>query len=180
MTNTMMMDRTGMGMPGMGMPGMSPTTMGTPDRHADGPNMLDGAALHHEDGKVHRRHEDHLHLRRPDGLQHDAEPLHDAPGRHVLVLLHDERHDGLLLQPDHGHVQVRDDQGRLLRSPAPPATTECCKMIQACCDCMATHDGRRLHLLRDDEQHPGLLRNASDKGRPIVADESDRGRNSGR
>ena len=31
-------------------------------------------------------------------------------GRHVQLLLHDERHDGLLLQPDHGHVQVRDDQ----------------------------------------------------------------------
>ena len=35
--------------------------------------------------------------------------------------------------------------------------TKCCEMIQACCDCMTTHDEGRLHLLRDDEQHAGLL-----------------------
>ncbi len=34
----------------------------------------------------------------------------------MCSLLHGaQRDDGLLLQPDHGHVQVRHDQGRLLR-----------------------------------------------------------------
>ena len=36
--------------------------------------------------------------------------------------------------------------------------SKCCEMIQACCDCLSLHDQRRLHLLRDDEQHPRLLR----------------------
>ena len=35
---------------------------------------------------------------------------------------------------------------------------KCCEMIQACCDCMSTLMQGRLHLLRDDEQHAGLLR----------------------
>src|SRR5438045_3721490 len=40
MTNTMMMDRTGMGMQGMGMPGMAPSTVGTPTGMPVGPNYL--------------------------------------------------------------------------------------------------------------------------------------------
>lgn len=84
------------------------------NRRPDDAKHAHGSALHHENGKVHRRNENHLFVRRSDGLQHDAEPVHDAARRHVLLLLHDERHDGLLLQPDHGHVQVRNDQRRLL------------------------------------------------------------------
>jgi len=83
-------------------------------RDADGPELPDGAALHDEDGKVHRRHEDHLLVRRSDGLQHDAKPVHDAARRHVLVLLHVERNGGLHLQLYDGHVPLRNDQGRLL------------------------------------------------------------------
>ena len=40
MTNTMMMDRTGMGMPSMGVPGMAPSTVGTPTGMPVGPNYL--------------------------------------------------------------------------------------------------------------------------------------------
>jgi len=40
MTNTMMMDRTGMAMPGMGMPGMAPTGMAAPTGMPVGPNYL--------------------------------------------------------------------------------------------------------------------------------------------
>ena len=40
MTNTMMMDRTGMAMPGMGMPGMAPTSMAAPTGMPVGPNYL--------------------------------------------------------------------------------------------------------------------------------------------
>ena len=40
MTNTMMMDRTGMGMPGMAMPGMAPSGMATPTGMPVGPNYL--------------------------------------------------------------------------------------------------------------------------------------------
>ncbi len=40
MANTMMMDRTGMGMPGMGMPGMTAPTVGAPTGMPVGPNYL--------------------------------------------------------------------------------------------------------------------------------------------
>jgi hypothetical protein len=40
MANAMMMDRTGMAMPGMGMPGMAPSTMGTPSAMPTAPNYL--------------------------------------------------------------------------------------------------------------------------------------------
>jgi len=40
MSSTMMMERTGMGMPGMGMPGMGAPTMGTPTSVSQGSNYL--------------------------------------------------------------------------------------------------------------------------------------------
>ncbi len=40
MANTMMMDRTGMGMPGMGMPGMTTPAVGAPTGMPVGPNYL--------------------------------------------------------------------------------------------------------------------------------------------
>jgi hypothetical protein len=83
--------------------------------------------------------------------------VHHDGGRALLVLLHDERNDGLLLQQDYGHVQVRADQGWRVHD-----------LHQRCrgllCDdsvVLRLHDGHdegRLHLLHDDEQHAGVLR----------------------
>ena len=58
-------------------------------------------------------------------------------GRHVLVLLHAQRHDGVQLQLHDGPVQVRADRDRLLRDLHLAATAKCCEMIQSCCDCLA-------------------------------------------
>jgi hypothetical protein len=83
-------------------------------------------------------------------VQHDA-------GWPVQLLLHDERHDGLLLQLDDGHVQVRADGRRHLYH-----LHEWRRIL--------LHDDRgllrlhdvddegRLHLLPSDQQHGGLLR----------------------
>ena len=76
----------------------------------------------------------------------------------MCSLLHDdERHDGLLLQPDDGHVQVRDDrQG--LRHHLHQRRQEVLRDDPGLLRLPDTHDQGRLHLLRDDEQHPRLLR----------------------
>ena len=50
--------------------------------------------------------------------------------------MHDERHDGVLLQHDDGHVQVRDDRQRAACMTCTSGDKMCCDMIQACCDCM--------------------------------------------
>ena len=131
------------------------------DRNDDGDagshELAHGPALHPQDGKVQRRNEDRLFLRRQDGLQHGAEPLQDARGRDVQLLHDDERHDGVHLQHDHGHVQMRHDQGRLLhhlhlRRP------EVLRDDPGVLRLHGVHAQGRLHLLRHDEQHPGLLR----------------------
>ena len=46
MSSTMMMERTGMGMPGMGVAGMGVPTMGGPTTHAGVGRLRHGAALH--------------------------------------------------------------------------------------------------------------------------------------
>jgi hypothetical protein len=88
-------------------------------RDADGDagqrELDDGSALYHEVREVCWRYENDLPVRRPDGLQHDAKPLQHDGWRNGQLLRDDERYDRLLLQPDDGHVQGRDDQGRLLR-----------------------------------------------------------------
>ena len=86
MSSAMMMERTGMGMPGMGDAGDGHAADGHADRDAGRHELDDGAALHVQDREVPGRHEDHLHLRRQDGLQHGAEPVHDAGRRHVQLL----------------------------------------------------------------------------------------------
>src|SRR5579859_1088508 len=80
--------------------------------HDAGGQLDDGTAVHGQNGEVLRRHENHMYGRGQSGLRHDAEPVHDAGRRHVQLLCHDERHDGLLLQPDDGDVQVRHDERR--------------------------------------------------------------------
>jgi hypothetical protein len=79
-----------------------------------GHELHDGAALHREDGKVHRRHEDHLQLHGCDGLRRTSEFVHEHGRLDVQLLLHDERHGGVHLQSNHGNVQMRNDQGRSL------------------------------------------------------------------
>jgi hypothetical protein len=121
-----------------------------------GHELHDGAALHREDGKMHRRHEDHVQHNRQDGLRRDSEPVHEHDRFDVQLLLHDERHDGLHLQPDHGYVQVRDDQGRRLHDlhfRRQGMLRDDSGMLRS----HERHDACRLHLLRHDEQHAGLL-----------------------
>ena len=76
----------------------------------------------------------------------------------MCSLLHDdERDDGLLLQPDDGHVQVRDDrQGRLhdLHQRRQGLLRDDPGLLRL----LRSHDEGRLHLLHDDERHAGLLR----------------------
>jgi len=72
-------------------------------------------------------------------------------------LLHDdERHDGLLLQPNDGHVQVRNDQGWLLHhlhQRRQGLLRDDSGLLR-----MHEHDDEgRLYVLRDDEQDSGLL-----------------------
>ena len=153
MTTAMMMERTGM------MPGMNPMMSGTMGGTATMPTTPqhdDGAPLHHEDGEVHRRHEDHLHLRRRDVGRHDAEPVHHDGRRHVQLLLMmngmmvcccnltmgmckcEMTKDGVLHHLHQRRQRVlRDDPGLLRLHDG--------------------HDEGRLHLLHDDEQHAGLL-----------------------
>jgi len=83
-------------------------------------------------------------------VQHDAR-------RAVQLLLHDERDDGLLLQLDDGHVQVRADRRRRLHH------LHQWRPILLCDDrgLLCVHDLDDeiwLHMLPDDQQHAGLLR----------------------
>jgi hypothetical protein len=74
----------------------------------------------------------------------------------VLVHLHDERHDGVQLQPDDGHVQVRNDQGRLRLHVHERRR----RMHGHDSGLLRLHDGvpeGRLHLLLDDGGHALLL-----------------------
>jgi hypothetical protein len=82
--------------------------------------------------------------------------VHDDDRRHVELLLHDERHDGLLLQSDDGHVQVRDDrEGRLHH--VHERRRQMLRDDSSVLHLLLAHDGRWLHVLSDDEQHAGLL-----------------------
>ena len=130
MTTAMMMERSGM------MTGMNPMMSGTMGGTATMPTtpqwmMVPRCTMKMEKCKGGMK----ITCTCDDKMSatHDAEPLHDAGRRHVQLLHDDERHDGLLLQPDDGHVQVRDDRRRRLHH---------------------LHQ-RRHRLLRDD---PGLLR----------------------
>jgi hypothetical protein len=70
----------------------------------------DGSSLHDDIQEVHWRNEGRLRVRRESLGDHASKPVqHDARWA-VQLLLHDERNDGLLLQPDDGHVQVRADR----------------------------------------------------------------------
>jgi len=53
-------------------------------------------------------------LRRCGRLLHATKPLSGVVRRHLLVLLHLERHSGLQFQPVLWPLQVREHQGRLL------------------------------------------------------------------
>lgn len=131
------------------------------DEHADAfgaghHELHHGPALHDEAGKVHGRHEDHLCLRRQDGCFGRAEPLHGDGGRHVLGLLHDEWDDGLLLQPHHGDVQVRNDRlGRLchLHQWRQELLRDDSGLLRR----HLLHDEVGLHRVPDDEWHGVLL-----------------------
>jgi len=116
-----------------------------------------GAARHAEGRAVYGWFEDHLFLRRQDGVQHGAESVYHAGRRHVQRLLHDERHGGLLLQLHRGHVQVRDDQRRRLRD-LHERRRQVLRDDSSLLRLRRLHAEGRLHLLCADEQHPGLLR----------------------
>jgi hypothetical protein len=123
---------------------------GSNDGHARRHELAHGAALHSQDGEVHGRDEDHLLLRRQDGLRNGAKPVQDAGRRHVQLLRDDERHDGLLLQSHDGHVQVRHDQGRR-QHHVHQRRSEVLRDDSGLLRMHGVHDGCRLHLLRDDE-----------------------------
>ena len=79
------------------------------------------------------------------------------PGRHdVQLLLHDERHDAVLVQSDHGYVQVREHQGRRLHHLR-ERRQELLRHDSIMLRLHVRDDASRLHLLRHDEQHAGLL-----------------------
>ena len=109
-------DRMGMMNPlmmGMNMGGMMPAGMSMSSMPAMGSMGMNGMMVPRCTMKMEKctgGMKIYLHLRRQNGRRHDAEPLHDDGRRHVGMLHDDERHDGLLLQPDDGHVQVRNDR----------------------------------------------------------------------
>ncbi len=156
MASAVMMERSGMGMPGMSMP--TPTgMMGGPGATHGRHEHDDGAALHDELREMQWRHEDRLSLRRQSLGRHAAESLHHDGRRALQLLLHDERNDGLLLQPDHGHVQVRGHRGRRmhdLHQRRPRLQRHDSGLLRL----HDSHDEVGLHLLHDDERHASLLR----------------------
>jgi hypothetical protein len=115
------------------------------------------APLHHENGKMHRRHEDHVRVRRRNGYGHASKHVQDDGRRHDEHVLHDEWHDDV---PDeHGHVQVRmhDDQGRRvhdvhLRRQGDVRYAPSLLRLH-----VHVHEGR-LHVLHDDERYAHVLR----------------------
>jgi hypothetical protein len=75
----------------------------------------------------------------------------------VHLLHDDERHDGLLLQPDHGHVLLRgDQQGRVpdLHQRRQPMLRDDSGLLRLPGD----HAQVRLHVLHAHESNAGLLR----------------------
>ena len=117
----------------------------------------DDAPLRHQNGKMRGRDEDDVYLRGRDVCQHASKPLQNDERRHGQLLHDDERHDDDDLQLDHGHVQMRNDQGwhddqlherrrRLLQND--PVLLRL----------YVRDDEGRLHVLRVHERRAGLLR----------------------
>ena len=164
MNSAMMMERTGMGMPGMGMgmPGMTGGAMTSPSMMPGTSNMMMVPRCTMKMEKCDGGMKITCTTRRQDGRRHDPEPLHDDGRRHVLLLHDDERHDGVLLQPHDGHVQVRDDRGRRVHH-LHQRRQGLLRHDPGVLRLHVRHDEGRLHLLRDDEQHAGLLRLLNDR-----------------
>ena len=111
MTSSMVMERAGMGMPGMGMGTMMQDGIGQHGHDAgqpagdDGSPQLDLTMTKCKGGmQITCQCDDNMTATML------SEPLHHDGRRDVQLLRDDERHDGLLLQHDDGHVQVRDDR----------------------------------------------------------------------
>ena len=98
-----------------------------------------------------------MHGFRRDGGFHDAESLLDAERRHGFLPDDDERHDHDEHEHDDGHVQNGNDQGRHVHD-VHQRRHEVLQDDPGLLHGHDDHDGVRLHLLHDDEQHAGLLR----------------------
>ena len=122
MSSTMMMERTGMGMPGMGVAGMGVPTMGGPAMTpaSSGYVMVPRCTIKME--------------KCTGGMKITCicdDPMACSMMQNLCTMLaggmcrccdDHERHDGLHLQLHDGPVQVRDDRQGLHASPAPAAT----------------------------------------------------------
>ena len=157
MTNTMMMDRTGMGMPGMGMPGMRPSTMGTPTGMPTATNwlMVPRCTIKMEKCtggmKITCACDDQMAC---SMMQNLCTMLPGGMCSCCCMM------NGMMvcccnLTMGMCKCEMTKDGCCITCTSGDP---KCCEMIQACCDCMARMMQGRLHLLRDDEQHAGLLR----------------------
>ena len=137
MTSAVMMDRTNMGV--QGMTGMTPSNGGMPTMSPTGANYLMVPRCTFRFEKCQGGMKITCVCDDPMARSMMQNLCTMLAGGMCILLLHDERHDGLLLQPDDGHVQVRDDRQGLLhhlhhrRSEVLRDDPGCCDCISACC-----------------------------------------------
>jgi hypothetical protein len=144
------------------------------DRH----ERDDGAALHDDLQEMRWRNEGRLRLRGQNVGDHASKLVQHDAGWAVQLLLHDERHDGLLLQLDDGRVQVRADGGWHLSYVHQwrPVLLRDDRGLLCLYD---LDDEGELHLLPDDQQHASLLRLLGERKRPLVRPSALRCRSAG-
>ncbi len=157
MSSTMMMERTGMGMPGMGMPGMGTPTMGTPTgvSPSSGYLMVPRCTLKFEKCqggmKITCTCDDQMAC---SMMQNLCTMLQGGMCSCCMIM------NGMMVcccNLTMGMCKCEmTDKGVCVTCTS--GDSKCCEMIQSCCDCMTCMMQGRLHLLRDDEQHARLLR----------------------
>ena len=147
MSSTMMMERTGMGVPGLGMPGLGTPTVGTPTGSPVGANWLMVPRCTFKVEKCQGGIKITCPLRRQDGRQHGAEPLHrcwPAACAAAAAMLNGMTVCTCNLTMGLCKCEMTENGVCITCTSGDP---KCCEMIQACCDCLACCLRSRLHLL---------------------------------